>query len=181
MEGFWIDCIRCERGRQLQAVSKGIVETENCQQTSVNELDETQTMAVLANVTARSSLRISTAGFSCLAPGVHIVPHTGYRGYSDHIYRVHLGLVVPTDGDVALQVGAQVQTWQEGKVLAFNDLCLHEAWNRSQRNRIVLLLDIERTPGSLKDFTPAYTVELQRMLQQFGNEPTAATSTVTML
>lgn len=54
------------------------------------------------------------------------------------------------DGDVAIRVGDETRHWNEGKVFAFNDLCLHEAWNRTDRNRIVLLLDIEKTPGSLQ-------------------------------
>ena len=131
-----------------------------------------------------TGLRVVTAGFSCLAPGVHIVPHTGYRGYSSYIYRVHLGLVVPP-GDVALRVGREQRAWRAGQVLAFNDLCLHEAWNRADRNRIVLLLDVERHVGALADFTPEFTNELKQLLEHVV-EPTrrndsAATSTTTTM
>ena len=52
---------------------------------------------------------------------------------------VHLGLAVPDD--CALNVGGEARTWQPGKVLAFDDTYEHEAWNRSERARAVLLMD----------------------------------------
>ena len=71
-------------------------------------------MNVLKEITEKTGLRIITAGFSCLAPGTVIVPHTGYKGYSSQIYRVHLGLIVP-EGDVVLKVGNSQSKWQTGK------------------------------------------------------------------
>jgi aspartyl/asparaginyl beta-hydroxylase (cupin superfamily) len=143
-------------------------------------------MGVLKEITDKTGLKIATAGFSCLAPGTVIVPHTGYRGYSSQIYRVHLGLIVP-DGDIQFKVGSSQTKWENGKglfavmmclydaknetrnkcvVLAFNDLCLHEAWNRTEGSRIVLLLDIERYQGALEQLAPSYTKELTSLLAQ---------------
>ena len=79
-----------------------------------------------------------TAGFSALAPGTHIAPHTGYP---DGVLRCHLGLIIPDN--CAIRIGAETRTWQEGKCLIFNDTIEHEAWNRSDRNRIILLLDFK--------------------------------------
>jgi hypothetical protein len=94
-----------------------------------------------------------------------ITPHTGYHGYSDLIFRVHLGLIVPTDGECALHVAGVTQHWTEGGVLAFDDTSLHEAWNRGSTSRIVLLLDVERKPGALDALdTPLYTDELSSLL-----------------
>jgi aspartyl/asparaginyl beta-hydroxylase (cupin superfamily) len=50
----------------------------------------------------------------------------------------HLGLVV-TPGS-SLRVGPEVVTWQEGKCLVFDDSFEHEAWNRSDSERVVLLI-----------------------------------------
>jgi ornithine lipid ester-linked acyl 2-hydroxylase len=81
-----------------------------------------------------------TAGFSALAPGTHIAPHTGYP---DGVLRCHLGLML-TD-NCALRIGNETRTWQEGKCLIFDDTIEHEAWNHGDRNRIILLLDFKPT------------------------------------
>lgn len=89
---------------------------------------------------------ITTAGFSVLSPGTIIKPH---RGYTSSVLRCHLGLVVP--GDCGLRVGGETRTWVEGECFIFDDTFEHEAWNRSDRPRVVLLLDVVR-PGATFDF-----------------------------
>ncbi|MCB1052948.1 MAG: aspartyl/asparaginyl beta-hydroxylase domain-containing protein [Acidobacteria bacterium] len=79
---------------------------------------------------------LKTAGFSILHPGTRIQPHVGY---SDQVLRCHLGIHVPKD--CCLQVAGITKTWQEGKLLIFDDTFEHSAWNGGDRNRIVLLLD----------------------------------------
>ncbi|WP_103670200.1 aspartyl/asparaginyl beta-hydroxylase domain-containing protein [Pseudanabaena sp. BC1403] len=79
-----------------------------------------------------------TAGFSSLAPNAHIAPHTGYP---DGVLRCHLGLV-GCDG-CSLRVGDEVREWQEGKCLVFDDTTEHEAWNRGDRTRVILLIDFK--------------------------------------
>jgi ornithine lipid ester-linked acyl 2-hydroxylase len=81
---------------------------------------------------------LRTAGFSKLGAGAHIKPH---KGYTDAVLRCHLGLVVP-EGDCALKVEETVYRWQEGKAFIFNDRLLHEAWNYTDSDRYVLLLDL---------------------------------------
>jgi ornithine lipid ester-linked acyl 2-hydroxylase len=84
---------------------------------------------------------LTTAGFSRLAPGAHIEPH---KGWVTTVYRAHLGLVVPEG--CALRVGDETRDWREGETLIFDDTSTHEAWNRSQQSRTVLLFDFLR-PG----------------------------------
>ncbi len=85
---------------------------------------------------------LMTAGFSSLAPGTHITPHTGYP---EGVLRCHLGLVIPEDNPavLALRVGDETRTWQPGKCLVFDDTLEHEAWNRTDKTRVVLLLDFK--------------------------------------
>lgn len=83
---------------------------------------------------------LKIAGFSRLGAGAHIKPH---KGYSDEVLRCHLGLVVP-EGDCGLKVEETVYQWQEGKAFIFNDRLLHEAWNYTEADRYVLLLDTYR-------------------------------------
>lgn len=88
---------------------------------------------------------LSTAGFSALAASTHIAPHTGYP---DGFLRCHLGLIVP-DG-CGLRVDNQIRHWQQGKCLVFDDTSEHEAWNKGNSTRVVLLLDFKAPKGLLK-------------------------------
>ncbi|OBH52601.1 aspartyl/asparaginyl beta-hydroxylase domain-containing protein [Mycobacterium sp. E2479] len=90
---------------------------------------------------------MKTAFFSILAPGKHIPPHRGlYKG----VLRLHLGLVIPEPTDMcAIRVGSQTRHWQEGRVMIFDDVFEHEAWNRTDGVRVVLFVDIMRPMGFL--------------------------------
>jgi beta-hydroxylase len=77
-----------------------------------------------------------TAGFSRMLAGTHIQPHTGYP---EGLLRCHLGLVIPDR--CAIRVGDWTRSWREGQCLVFDDTVEHEAWNESDRPRVVLLLD----------------------------------------
>jgi beta-hydroxylase len=87
---------------------------------------------------------IVSAGFSSLAPGTHIAPHTGYP---DGVLRCHLGLIIPEN--CGIRVGSETRHWEAGKCLVFDDTMEHEAWNRSDRTRVVLLLDFRAPDGLL--------------------------------
>ena len=87
---------------------------------------------------------MTTAGFSSLAPGTHIVPHVGYY---NAVLRCRLGLIVPDE--CALRVGNQTRNWQEGKCLIFDDTVEHEAWNYDDTARIVLLMDFKNPQVTL--------------------------------
>lgn len=82
---------------------------------------------------------MTTAGFSSLAPRSHIAPH---EGHINTILRCHLGLIVPDN--CGIRVDTETKTWQEGKCLIFDDAVEHEAWNRSNFPRIILLLDFKK-------------------------------------
>jgi beta-hydroxylase len=92
---------------------------------------------------------LKTAMFSIFEPGKHLPAHRGpYNG----VLRFHLGLVVPESDDIAIRVGEQVCHWQEGKALIFDDAYEHEAWNHSDKVRVVLFVDFVkplRFPGKL--------------------------------
>jgi aspartyl/asparaginyl beta-hydroxylase (cupin superfamily) len=100
---------------------------------------------------------LTTAGFSRLAPGAHIKPHVGWV---TTVYRAHLGLIVPEH--CALRVGDETRAWREGGTLIFDDTTEHEAWNRSDRTRTVLLFDFVRPgcEGQPPDEPPAVVREL---------------------
>lgn len=78
-----------------------------------------------------------SADFSYLPAHTHIKPH---KGFTKMVLRAHLGLIIP-DG-CQLRVGEETRSWQEGKMMIFDDSFEHEAWNSSDKDRFVLMLDI---------------------------------------
>jgi aspartyl/asparaginyl beta-hydroxylase (cupin superfamily) len=51
-------------------------------------------------------------------------------------------LIVP--GPCDFRVGNEVRQWVQGKAWAFDDTIEHEAWNKTDETRVVLLFDIWR-------------------------------------
>jgi len=76
------------------------------------------------------------AFFSILKAGSHIPPHTGVTNVRSV---VHLPLIVP-DG-CEFRVGGETRAWVKGQAFAFDDTIEHEAWNRSDQDRAVLIID----------------------------------------
>ena len=75
--------------------------------------------------------------FSVFTAGTHLLPH---RGVTNTRLVGHLPLLVPSD--CALNVGGEIHEWREGRAVVFDDTYEHEAWNRSDRTRVVLIFDI---------------------------------------
>ncbi len=78
--------------------------------------------------------------YSRLAGKTKIPPHTGLLNTR---LICHLPLLVPPNCG-GLRVGSQVQQFTEGEAYVFDDSFEHEAWNNSDRDRVVLLFDIWR-------------------------------------
>lgn len=78
------------------------------------------------------------AMFSVLRPHTRIPPH---HGPVNGRVVVHLPLIVPPDCG-ALKAGDQQQSWQEGRLMMFDDAFRHEAWNDSDETRVVLIFDV---------------------------------------
>lgn len=75
--------------------------------------------------------------FSVFTAGTHLLPH---RGVTNTRLVGHLPLIVPPD--CALNVGGEIHEWREGRAVVFDDTYEHEAWNRSQQTRVVLIFDL---------------------------------------
>ncbi|HYR00337.1 MAG TPA: aspartyl/asparaginyl beta-hydroxylase domain-containing protein [Casimicrobiaceae bacterium] len=86
--------------------------------------------------------------FSLLRPGAHIPPHTGLTNTR---LICHLPLIVPPD--CILRVGNDARAPVEGKAWVFDDTIEHEAWNRSDRTRVILLFEIWRPELSEEERT----------------------------
>ena len=75
--------------------------------------------------------------FSILDAGTVIPPHTGVTNTR---LTVHLPLIIPPN--CAFRVGSETREWIPGKAWVFDDTIEHEAWNRSDMPRAVLIFDI---------------------------------------
>jgi len=81
--------------------------------------------------------RTPTVFFSLLQPGAHLPAHTGVSNVRTII---HLPLIVPPG--CGFRVGGETREWVEGEAWAFDDTIEHEAWNRSDRPRAILIFDV---------------------------------------
>lgn len=106
-----------------------------------------ETMAALAHapipvIAGRSPMAI----FSRLKPGTHIRPH---HGMLNTRLICHLPLIAPEG--CGLRVGAETRHWRKGEMLIFDDSFEHEAWNRGQETRVVLLFEVWRPELTLDE------------------------------
>jgi beta-hydroxylase len=82
---------------------------------------------------------IISCDFSFMQPNTHILPH---KGYTKMVLRCHLPLIVPAGEKCAIRVGEETHVWKEGELVVFDDSFEHEAWNKSDEKRVVLMFDI---------------------------------------
>lgn len=101
-----------------------------------------KTAKILSNIPG-----LVNAAFSSLAPGAHATPH---RGYTNRVLRYHLGLITPDN--CALRVGTETRGWSAGSSFVFDDTIEHEAWNRGDSTRIILLIDFKKNLDEELDF-----------------------------
>ena len=96
-----------------------------------------ETMKILSNIP-----NLRNAFFSILGPNYHI-PH--HRGVTKGLIRCHLGLIVPDQRDqCVMRVGDQIRQWEEGRCFVFDDTYDHEVWNKTDQERVVLIIDVDR-------------------------------------
>lgn len=116
-----------------------------------------KTMSVLDSLPlAQARAYMPEIFFSVLQPGAHIIPHYGQMNIR---LTVHLGLVIPDN--CGLRAGDETRQWREGQLLIFDDSFEHEAWNRGDSDRVVLIFEIwnpalsEAEIAGLQDFFEA--------------------------
>lgn len=85
---------------------------------------------------------ITSSSFNLLEAKSKILPHLGD---TNTVYRCHLGLDIPAGlPDCAFRVREEVRSWENGKWLIFMDAYNHEAYNNSDRDRFIFVVDILR-------------------------------------
>ena len=99
----------------------------------------TEKVPLTAHIIKHAIPNHGTVALSRLLGNNYIKPHCGFQG---DFLRYHLGLKVPK-GDLGLRVIEEdkIYRWEEGKSFIFDDRKEHEAWNYSDEERIVLIID----------------------------------------
>jgi aspartate beta-hydroxylase len=119
--GDWDVAFFYERGRRRNEIC------DQCPITT-HGLDAYPAVRTLAGLSYVSRMR----------GGTHVQPH---RGPTNLRVRCHLGITVP-NGDCAIRVGDETRRWEQGRCLVFDDYYEHEAWNHTDEDRIVLIVDL---------------------------------------
>lgn len=95
-----------------------------------------QTLALLNTLP-----NIKGAMFAMLPPGARLVRHRDpYAGS----LRYHLGLETPESDDCFIEVDGERYSWRNGEAVMFDETYIHFAENKTDQDRIVLFLDVER-------------------------------------
>ncbi|KAL9181232.1 hypothetical protein ACHAXT_010037 [Thalassiosira profunda] len=113
---------------------------------------------------------LRTALFSRLDPRASLGAHTGWSDLANHVLRVHVPLIVPrgkgSEGLCGTWVDGCVETHDEGRVVCFDDSKVHRAFNFSDEERIVLIIDLLRPPGLPKGTaTGGHSEELDAFIE----------------
>ncbi|MEM1081042.1 MAG: aspartyl/asparaginyl beta-hydroxylase domain-containing protein [Pseudomonadota bacterium] len=84
---------------------------------------------------------VKAAMFAMLPPGGRLNPHRDpYAGS----LRYHLGMITPNHDDCAIVVDGQAYSWRDGDDVIFDETFVHEAYNRTDQNRLIFFADLER-------------------------------------
>ncbi|MSQ80845.1 MAG: aspartyl/asparaginyl beta-hydroxylase domain-containing protein [Candidatus Methylopumilus sp.] len=84
---------------------------------------------------------VKAAMFAELPPNGKLNPHKD--PYAGSI-RYHLGLITPNDNKCFINVDGKPYSWRDGEGVLFDETYIHEAYNHTNKNRIILFCDIER-------------------------------------
>lgn len=130
-----------------------------------NETNAARCPRTIAAVDRLALARVPRHGpevlFSTLGPGTHLLPH---HGVTNTRLVCHLPLIVPPG--CTLRVAGEDHAWRVGEVVVFDDTYSHEALNRSDQVRVVMIFDMWHP-----DLTEAERIaicELQAALGDFA-------------
>lgn len=123
-----------------------------------------KTVAIL-----RSIPNIRTALFSKLAGKKKLNPHTGWSDLANYVLRLHVCLDIPATETCGLVVNGEVKYHEQGEILVFDDSKRHLAFNTSDRDRIVLIIDLLRPIDvPLGKCIGGHTAQLDGLMQKFN-------------
>lgn len=84
---------------------------------------------------------VQAAMFAKLPSGGLLTPHRDPFAGS---LRYHLGLVTPNSDDCFILVDGIKHAWRDGQDVLFDETYIHEAYNKTDQDRIILFCDVKR-------------------------------------
>lgn len=109
---------------------------------------------------------LKTAFISRMGPMMYLKAHQGPSSLSNNVLRCHYGLIVPPG--CGLVVEEEIRYHEEGKWIIFDDSKMHSAFNNSDQDRYVLIIDIERPEGvPMGTSTEPYTDEIAKLIAEY--------------
>jgi ornithine lipid ester-linked acyl 2-hydroxylase len=118
----------------------------------------------VTNALIKKYPEIVSASFNLLKAKSRINPHCGD---TNTIYRCHFGLEIPAGLPYCgLRVKGETREWQKDKWLIFMDAYEHEAFNLSEKDRFVFVVDVIRNEFSTERKKICATVRLSLFLQR---------------
>ncbi|XP_032036548.1 aspartyl/asparaginyl beta-hydroxylase isoform X2 [Aythya fuligula] len=121
-KGDWSQFTLWQQGRKNENACKGVPKT----------------CALLERFPEATGCRRGQIKYSVMHPGTHVWPHTGPTNCR---LRMHLGLVIPKEG-CRIRCAQENRTWEEGKVLIFDDSFEHEVWQDAENYRLIFIVDV---------------------------------------
>ena len=107
---------------------------------------------------------IISLSFNQLEANGEILPHCGD---TNAIFRCHLGIEIPASLPLCgFRVKEELRSWDEGKWLVFTDANNHEAFNKSNEKRIIMVIDVLREEYKPKKSLVYSTVLTSLFLQK---------------
>lgn len=108
--------------------------------------------------------QIVSSSFNLLTANSQIKPHSGD---TNAIYRCHLGIDIPEGlPNCGFRVKKELREWENNKWLIFIDAFEHEAWNNSNRDRYIFVVDVLRDEFKHKKWIVTSTVLTSLFLQK---------------
>ena len=105
-----------------------------------------------------------------MSGGTDLMEHTGWCDLANYVLRVHICLDIPTDKEsCGLVVDGEVEHHKQGEILIFADSKSHKAFNNSEEERIVLIVDILRPVDiPLGTCVGGHTSQLNGLINMFA-------------
>lgn len=142
----------------------GVIVKDNC--------NKCPTLAKFIN----SIPNIKIALLSKLGPGMKLLPHQGWGNHSNNVIRCHFGLDVPNGCYISVSDNnnlsdQEIKYHKNNEWLCFDDSKIHYAHNPTNKDRIVLIVDVVR-PKNIKrgNSTIGDTKELAEIINYYKNK-----------
>ena len=89
---------------------------------------------------AESIPSMTSAQISIMQPNSSLIPHIDD---TSAVVRIHLGIKIPGSlPELGFRMGGKEVTWKEGELLILSPIRPHYAWNKTDKNRIVFIVDV---------------------------------------